>query len=203
MNFIFGLLKRRWPRRLLFLLLLTGVVPLKNFMQSGQMQTLMSKFGYQVKPAASTPSVKKGDLREFTATVDHVADGDSLQVKHQGETVKVRLFGIDAPEKGQEFANMSRQRLKNLANGRQVKVSVVEKDKYGRLISKVWLDDGTLLNHAMVGSGLAWWYERYAPGDSELRKLQANAKSSQLGLWKSSSPTPPWDFKENQRSKTW
>ena len=57
------------------------------------------------------------------------------------------------------------------------------------------LPDGRLLNHVMVGQGMAWWYRRYAPNDLELAGLETEAKAAKRGLWGQPNPVPPWDWR--------
>lgn len=131
---------------------------------------------------------------EFTGRVVWVYDGDSIKVQSRGKMVRVRLFGIDCPEKGQPYADRALDLTVSLAKGREVTVRVKDHDKYGRVVGLVRLPDGRSLNHELVRSGLAWWYRRYS-SDQDLARLEAGARTARQGLWRDSRPVAPWVFK--------
>jgi len=102
---------------------------------------------------------------EFSGTVVSVQDGDTLTVLHGGREVRIRLRGIDCPEKGQAFGLNARGLTAELALGTSVRVMEEDVDRYGRVVATVMLADGRDLNREIVAAGLAWWYRKYAPGD--------------------------------------
>ena len=73
------------------------------------------------------------------------------------------------------------------------------KDKYGRTLDDVLLPDGTNVNHALVKEGWCWWYRKYAPGNSELEKLEKDARDAKKGLWGDPHPVPPWEWRRRSR----
>jgi endonuclease YncB( thermonuclease family) len=75
-----------------------------------------------------------------------------------------------------------------------VPVRTHDKDKYGRTIADVILPDGTNVNSALVKEGWCWWYRKYAPVDSTLEKLEAEARETQRILWADPHPVPPWEW---------
>ena len=111
----------------------------------------------------------------FMGKVVGVADGDTISVMRGGRAVKVRLYGIDCPEKGQPFGTRAKQYTSEMAFGNEVEVRVKTKDRYGRIVSEVILPDGISLNKELVYVGLAWWYREYAPNDLTLKALEAGA----------------------------
>ncbi|MBF0382990.1 MAG: thermonuclease family protein [Magnetococcales bacterium] len=129
-----------------------------------------------------------------------VQDGDSLIIKKNGRNVRVRLQGIDAPEKGQPFANKAKYAVINMAKNRSVRVVEKERDRYNRVVAKVFLPDGRDLSYVMVESGLAWRHVRYGK-DSRLRTLEKAARKNRVGLWSDDKPTPPWVWKRQSRKK--
>ena len=133
----------------------------------------------------------------FTGRVVGVSDGDTLSVMRDGTSVRVRLWGIDAPENHQGFGNRSKQFVSDTCFGKTVTVIVEDIDRYKRMVGLVLLEDGRTLNHEVVRAGLAWWYERYAPHDAVLRELQTEARQAKRGLWGDPSPTPPWEYRGN------
>ena len=144
---------------------------------------------------AQPPPPSVASSRAFDARVVAIADGDTLTVLRGKEQVKVRLYGIDAPEKGQDFGNRARERLGDLAQGETVRVDPVETDRYGRMVARIILPGGESLNRAMVRDGFAWWYRKYAPGDVALRDAEAEARKAKIGLWSQPSPVAPWDWR--------
>jgi endonuclease YncB( thermonuclease family) len=98
---------------------------------------------------------------DFTGRVVGVSDGDTLTVLLDGRTpVKVRLYGIDAAETGQDFGSRAKQAASDLAFGKTVTVRPRDTDRYGRTVAEVILPDGRSLNREMVRQGMAWWYRR-------------------------------------------
>lgn len=125
-----------------------------------------------------------------------VADGDTLTVLHDRTPVKVRLFGIDAPEKGQAFGQRSKQFASEAAFSKTVTIVEHGMDKYGRTLGDVILPDGSNLNQELVRAGLAWWYRRYAPNDATMQELEQHARAEKAGLWVDKEPVPPWEWRK-------
>jgi len=132
---------------------------------------------------------------EFTAKVIGVADGDTITVLRDRSEVRIRLDGIDCPESGQAFGSMAKARTAELALGKMVKVRPRNKDRYGRTVAEVWLSDGRNLNRELVRAGFAWWVRKYAPHDSELARLEAEAQAARRGLWSDGHPIEPWEWR--------
>lgn len=130
-----------------------------------------------------------------------VQDGDTLTVLVAGRQVKVRLAGIDAPERDQPFGGQSRQSLSRMALNRTASVAVQKIDDYGRTIGTVTVA-GLNVEVEQVRRGLAWVYRQYSH-DPQLLALEAEAKAARRGLWARVSPGPPWDWRHSGRySKT-
>jgi endonuclease YncB( thermonuclease family) len=138
---------------------------------------------------------------EFQARVVNITDGDTVVVLRDRKEIRVRLHGIDAPEKGQDFGSRARSALGDLVAGETVTVQAHEKDKYGRTVATLVLKDGRNVNHLMVQDGMAWWYRKYAPKDHELEDLEAKARTAGRGLWAMKAPVPPWEFRSNKKTK--
>ena len=137
----------------------------------------------------------------FPARAVGVVDGDTLRVmRTEGGTIKVRLFGIDCPEKGQRHGKKARGLTHRLSNGRVVLIESHGKGRYGRTIGDVILPGGKNLNHALVKAGACWWYRRYAPKDETLKRLEAEARKAKRGLWANPKPVPPWKWRKQSRS---
>lgn len=133
----------------------------------------------------------------FTGKVVGVTDGDSISVLHGGRAESVRLHGIDAPERGQPFANVAKKHLSDLVFGQLVRVEIRSKDRYQRTVADVYAG-ALLVNHEMVRAGFAWWFRRYAPRDARLRSLEEQARESRRGLWQDAEPVAPWEFRRRR-----
>jgi micrococcal nuclease len=138
---------------------------------------------------------------EFRGKVVGVTDGDTIKVLRRGRQVRVRLSGIDCPEKRQAFGSRAKRYTSDLVFAKEVTVKVRDIDRYKRIVGEVVLKDGTNLNHALVRAGLAWWYRRYAPEDRTLERLEKDARKNKRGLWADPDPTPPWEFRRRRRKR--
>src|SRR6266852_7867803 len=137
---------------------------------------------------------------QFTGKVVGISDGDTISVLREGKAVKVRLYGVDAPEQAQAFGTKARQLTGDLAFQREVTVVIHATDRYGRLVGEVLLPDGRNLSHELVRAGLAWWYRQYAPKDIALAQLEAEAKAARRGLWQDPQAVPPWEWRRGKRT---
>ena len=136
---------------------------------------------------------------DFIGTVVSVLDGDTIEVLLNMHPERVRLSGIDCPEKGQPFGTRAKQELSALVFGRDVILQTHGQDKYGRTLADVLLPDGTNVNHELVNDGWCWWYRKYALGHAELEKLEAEAREAKRGLWSDPHPVPPWEWRKRGR----
>ncbi|MDR2093703.1 MAG: thermonuclease family protein [Azoarcus sp.] len=150
---------------------------------------LLSVVGLSAPPCVAAP-------RTITGQVIKVADGDTLTLRNtRGKKIRVRLVGIDAPEKCQPFGQHSRASLAELALGRHARVEVVEVDRYGRSVGLVRTgDDGETLNRIQLRRGLAWVYARYNR-DASLHALAREARNARRGLWADERPVEPWRWR--------
>ena len=113
--------------------------------------------------ASPSASAQASVLQLLSGSVADVKDGDTIVVEDRvGQFLTVRLNGVDSPELGQSYGREARSLLRKLLTGQSVQVEIVKMDRYGRYVGKVTLSDGTDAGQAMVRSGLAWWYQRYA-----------------------------------------
>ena len=99
----------------------------------------------------------------FTAPVVSVLDGDTIEVLNGHHAERIRLSGIDCPEKGQAFGNKAKHAASALVFGKQVTLQTHGYDKHKRTLADVILRDGTNVNHELVKEGWCWWYRKYAP----------------------------------------
>jgi endonuclease YncB( thermonuclease family) len=133
---------------------------------------------------------------DYSARVVGISDGDTITVLTADKTQhRIRLWGIDAPETGQEFGSRAKQVASELAFGKQVTIRPRDTDRYGRTVAEVILPEGRSMSREMVRRGLAWWYRAYAPHDAELAGLEAEAREARIGLWSRPHPVPPWEWR--------
>jgi endonuclease YncB( thermonuclease family) len=144
---------------------------------------------------SSAASSDSAPSSEFNGNVVSVKDGDTIEVMHDGKAERIRLYGIDAPEKAQAFGQKAKQATSDLVFGKSVKIIVKDHDRYGRTVGVVVMADGKTLNAELVRIGMAWWYKQYAPNDAELQMLESEARTAKAGLWVDPNPTPPWEWR--------
>jgi endonuclease YncB( thermonuclease family) len=139
--------------------------------------------------------------------VRKVFDGDTFAFEHEKRSYHVRLSGIDAPERSQPYGEASGLALRQLIEGRTVRIDVLKVDAYGRLVCKVILSDQSAsdVSLAMLKKGLAWHFKRYQkdqhPDDRVLYSQQEDkARGSHDGLWQDTGPQAPWLYREQQRA---
>lgn len=136
----------------------------------------------------------------FTGQVMSVLDGDTIEVVHNKNAQRIRLYGIDCPEKRQAFGTRAKQATSSLIFSKAVTVQVHGHDKYKRTLGDVFLSDGTHVNHELVAEGWCWWYRKYAPEDVTLAALEAAARVARKGLWVDPDPVPPWEYRKARRT---
>jgi micrococcal nuclease len=137
----------------------------------------------------------------WSGKVVGVIDGDSITVLHDGRQEQIRLWGIDCPEKGQDFGNRAKQLTSALVFGKVVEVEPMTVDRYGRTVAFVRVGN-TLVNEELIRQGLAWVFTTYCdrPICVEWKKLQEEARKAKRGLWSMPNPVAPWEFRRQGRN---
>ena len=134
-----------------------------------------------------------------------ISDGDTVTVLDASKTqFKIRLQGIDAPEKKQAFGNKSKEALSTLLFNNQVAVEYSKKDKYGRILGKI-LVDGVDANLEQIKAGMSWHYKKYQHEQSEndrnlYAQAEAETREEKRGLWVDADPVPPWEWRKSRIS---
>ena len=136
-------------------------------------------------------------VEQQTGKVVKVIDGDTFDLMLD-KTIRVRMFGIDSPERGQAYNVKAREFTAELIAGKEINVIIRNKDRYGRFVCDVYLQDGTYVNAELVRAGYAWLFTRYS-NDEELARLQDDARVGRRGLWQDENPIPPWEFRKGKR----
>ncbi len=147
--------------------------------------------------------------RPFPVRIISVQDGDSLIVQPANggdRRIRVRLYGIDAPEHDQDFGREARERLSSLVRGRDdLTLEPRDTDRYGRLVGVLYyrsLGPQRSVNRAMVEDGLARWYSQYGGQELGLEQAERNARRAKRGIWSSSRQVAPWDHRRAQRRQS-
>jgi endonuclease YncB( thermonuclease family) len=132
-----------------------------------------------------------------------IADGDTLTIltTDQGQH-RVRLAGIDTPERRQPFGQVAKDHLSSLVDGQTVTINYYKRDHYGRIVGKV-LASGADAGLRQLEAGLAWHYKRYEQEQSDWDRVayaraEVRARAQKRGLWHDPKPVPPWDFRRPQ-----
>jgi endonuclease YncB( thermonuclease family) len=137
---------------------------------------------------------------EVQGKIVAVIDGDTYDViTAQQYKYRVRMEGIDAPERGMRFYKESKNYLSALALGKQVRVRWTKTDRSKRLIAFTYLGNSRELSHEMIKAGWAWHFTKYNK-DSDLAALERTARLRRLGLWVDPNPVAPWDYRKSRRS---
>jgi endonuclease YncB( thermonuclease family) len=142
----------------------------------------------------------------LSGRVVRVIDGDTLVVLDAAKAQqKIRLQGIDAPERGQAFGTKSKEHLSDLVAGQVVVVEYSDLDRYQRILGKVLLD-GEDINLEQVSSGMAWHYKKYEREQTPTDRIrysdaEREARRQKLGLWRDPNPVPPWDYRQAEREQ--
>lgn len=136
----------------------------------------------------------------FDARVVAVIDGDTLDVLVDGQPVRIRIAGIDTPERGQPWWRKSKDALSGRVFGKEVRINEVATDAYGRMVGEVYADD-VCVGCELVREGHAWVYRRYTQ-DPILLGLEADARENRRGLWSlpEASRMPPWEWRHGGSS---
>jgi len=134
----------------------------------------------------------------FTGRVVRVADGDTVTLlTDQREQIRVRLDGIDAPERGQDYGMKATLFVRDLCHNKTVTVHKKGVDRYGRVLGVLYVD-GVNVNEALVRQGLAWHYKHYSK-DPTLDSLERQARKEKLNIWSMRNPVAPWEFRKMKK----
>ena len=151
--------------------------------------------------ASTSPAI----AAEIDGMIVGVADGDTVTLLDANKTQhRIRLDGIDAPERAQPHGQRAQQSLASLAHGRGARADCPKVDRYGRLVCRVMID-GVDVGLEQIRRGYAWHYVKYAheqrTADREkYARAEIDARSASAGLWSFSDPVPPWDYRRAARS---
>lgn len=132
----------------------------------------------------------------ISGKVIHIADGDTYDLlTADKKTIRVRMDGIDAPERSMAFYKVSKNYLSELCMNKRIKIVKTDTDRYGRVVAFSYLENGKELGHEMVKAGMAWHFKKYN-SDNDLAKLEIEARKAKRGLWIDPKPVPPWEYRK-------
>lgn len=143
---------------------------------------------------------------ELDGTVVAISDGDTLTLLGTDKRQhRIRLDGIDAPERTQPYGQRARQSLAQLAHGRAAVGNCPKADRYGRAVCRVTID-GVDVGLEQIRRGLAWHYVKYAHEQRAIDReryaqAESDARAKGAGLWSFGDPVPPWDYRRTSRGE--
>lgn len=130
-------------------------------------------------------------------SIAKVTDGDTV-VPSEGN--RIRLWGIDAPEMNQPYGKEATIALTGLIHEKKLFVEIIDTDRYGRQVARIYTGDGMNINRSLVCLGAAWWYEKYAPKAQDFRNCELEARRRKIGLWALSEAIIPSDWRRGRRT---
>ena len=185
---------------ILFVLVLVLSTPCQSI--SGQSRKLSNK---NLTTAATTRQNRNENTGSRTnkaytvGKVIKIVDGDTYDLLIAGnQTLRIRMDGIDAPERGMPFYKVSKNYLGTLCFNKQVKFISTGKDNHDRYLGFSYLEDATELSHEMIKAGLAWHFKKYN-SDKELADLEIRARNRKKGIWSETNPMSPWENRKLHR----
>lgn len=181
------------------------------FLYQNQQKEIASRPSYEGSEVAIAKPAKQQNALNCQTT--KVSDGDTIAVNCDGQKLKIRFCGIDAPEKAQPLGKESTELMNKLVNtdGGKVIVYPIEKDRYGRTVAEVEVftgkktDNGDrinlFVNAEMVKAGLAYYYKQYSgncPNKEVIANVEEEAQSKKIGVW-SGNYQKPWDYRKSKK----
>ena len=136
-------------------------------------------------------------VNEQSGKVVKIIDGDTFDMlTPENKTVRIRMNGIDCPERKQDYYQVAKDGLGNMIFQKNVELQVTGRDRNKRLIAIVFCNKQNI-NLAMIRQGYAWHFKKYS-SDSSFARAELEARKKKLGLWKMDNPIPPWEFRNKK-----
>ena len=137
--------------------------------------------------------------QRFPVRVVGISDGDTFTALNRDNLqLKIRLSGIDAPEKKQAYGNKSKEFLSSLIFGKSIVIDIQSQDSWGRYIAYAYTPDGQDVSYLMIESGMAWHFLKY-DNNSSYENAEKEACYARRGLWADSDPIAPWNYRADSR----
>ncbi len=133
------------------------------------------------------------------ATITRVIDGDTVIVN---DSQRVRLYGIDCPERGQSGGLEAAEAVARLVSGQCVRLEVLYTDRYRRTVALIILESGITVQEELIREGMAWVAPRYCtrPECAAWRDLEREARLWEIGIWQDAQVVPPWEWRRQRRA---
>lgn len=147
--------------------------------------------------ASDKSKILKKNQKSIEGKVVGISDGDTFSIVFDnGFKIKVRLNGIDCPERKQPFSKRAKTALSDMIFEKIVKVDYEKKDRYGRVLGWVYVEDLDV-NAEMIKRGMAWHFKKYS-SDKKLAEYENIARKNKIGLWVDANPIAPWDYRKKK-----
>ena len=149
--------------------------------------------GLSILLSLSTAAEVPSDAIQFK--LKRISDGDTVVTT---EDIRIRLWGIDTPERDQRYGSDATEALTGMLHDQQLYLETKDVDRYGRAVGVIYIANGDEINLEMVCDGHAWWYERYAKRATDYEQCQSDARKNKRGLWAEEDPVAPWDWRRRK-----
>jgi len=130
----------------------------------------------------------------LTGKAVRVADGDTFTLLSGTEQQRIRLYGIDCPERGQPFGRVATEFTRELLASGRIEVKEMDVDQYGRIVGIVFIADTINLNERLLQAGLAWHYKAY-DSNPFWAAMELDARATKRGLWAAPDAIAPWRWR--------
>lgn len=161
---------------------------------------LIVLFLFSCNNGSGRRNVREKNFSNNAGRVVKIVDGDTYDILIPGNSqIRIRMDGIDAPERGMPFYKAAKTYLSDLCFQRDIRLEIKSKDRYGRTIAKSFLNDGRELGEEMIKAGMAWHFKKYS-SEQKLAEFEIEARNKKLGLWADESPTPPWVVRKSKQA---
>lgn len=130
-----------------------------------------------------------------------VSDGDTVTLlDNNNKQIKIRLYGIDCPEKGQDYYQVAKNYVSTAIYNKEVKVEIINTDRYKRSVGIIWPTENRNLNIELLNQGLAWHYKQFDKS-KQYAEAENIARNQKLNIWKHKNSQAPWEFRKNKKNK--
>lgn len=149
----------------------------------------------------NTAQTRTSTLQSWEGLCVEISDGDTIKVLNKNKKkVRIRLYGIDTPEKQQAFGTRATQSTRALTLKKEVSIQRIDIDRYGREVALVILPDGSMLQEHLLEQGMAWVYPQYCKQDfcDDWNDIEEKAQAKKRGLWFDEDSTAPWEWRKSR-----
>ncbi|MFN8297265.1 MAG: thermonuclease family protein [Chitinophagales bacterium] len=153
--------------------------------------------------SSCAPNVKSSEVentqQKTIGYVIGIIDGDTYDLLLEDKTtIRIRMDGIDAPEKGMPFYKVSKKFLSELCFNKNIIYDQTAQDAHSRIVAKTYLEDGRECGEELIKAGLAWHFKKYST-EKKLADLEIEARDKKIGIWSDPRPIAPWEIRKLHR----